>query len=339
MQDDQGKNESRSQVRENLVGYLLGALEPAEQQAVERELAQDESLCRELSLFKSRLELMDTDDDFIHPPKDLVSNTLASIVAFEDEHKVQPASISLRSDSAVSRGVSGWSLTDLIVAAGICVAAAMLFFPAIANSRNQARIAACQHNLQSIGRALHSYSEFNQGYFPPLPNEGKMAVAGYYAVVLRDQEFITDPRQFVCPSSSVNVQPNWTLPTREQIESATGPKLIVMQQSMGGSYGYTLGYLVNGQYHPTRNLQRPSYVIMADSPNPYAPASGSLNHGGRGQNVLFEDLHFQYIVERDQDGCWDYVYVNRQGEPAAGVDMHDSVVGSSATSPVVFNRR
>ena len=60
---------------------------------------------------------------------------------------------------------------------------------------------------------------------------------------------------------------------------------------MGGSYGYCIGYVDQGVYQPTRNLGRPGFAIMADAPCEDRPGRQSDNHGGRGQNVLFEDGH------------------------------------------------
>ena len=57
----------------------------------------------------------------------------------------------------------------------------------------------------------------------------------------------------------------------------------------------------------------------------------SLNHGGRGQNVLFHDGHVEFCVSRLVGG--DDIYLNRDMKVAAGVGCSDAVLGSSAPRP------
>ena len=322
-------------MRENLIGYLLGALEPAERQMVEQEIASNPVLRREMDLLKARLEVMRRDVEHFKPITDLTLQTLDSISAYE---ATRPARRDRLSESRGLHEVSRWTFTDLMVAAGICIAASMLFFPAMATSRYQARIDMCQNNLRQIGCALHSYSELHHDYFPAVPKQGNLSAAGFYAVALSDNGFINEQKVFLCPGSPMTLErSNWFVPTRRQVEDARGPQLLVMRQSMGGSYAYTLGYLVNGSYEPTRNLGRSHFVIMADSPSPYAMGIKSVNHSGRGQNVLYEDCHIKYVVRSEDEFRGDCFFVNRLGVKAAGLDAEDAVVGSSAMSPMIFD--
>jgi hypothetical protein len=98
---------------------------------------------------------------------------------------------------------------------------------------------------------------------------------------------------------------------------------------VGGSYGYTLGYVSRGRYRPTKNLGRANFAIVADAPNP-TPPYHSHNHGGCGQNVLFEDLHVQYLTTCKAHGCTDDIFTNDDGKVAPGLHAHDSVIGPSA---------
>ena len=326
-------------MRENLIGYLLGALEPAERRMVEQEIASNPVLRHEMDLLKARLEAMRGNVEQSAPSADLTSETLQSIDAY-DASRPTPSRHDRLSDSPGSPNVSRWSFTDLIVAAGICVAASMLFFPAIATSRYRARIDVCQNNLRQIGCALQSYSELHHDYFPVVPKQGKLSAAGFYAVTLCENDFVKQPEVFLCPGSPLSVERrNWFVPTRQQIENAQGAELVVLRQSMGGSYAYTLGYLVNGNYEPTRNLGRSHFVIMADSPSPNRLGIKSVNHNGQGHNVLYEDCHIKYVVQSEDDFRGDGFFVNRRGVKAAGLDVEDAVVGESAVSPLIFNRR
>ena len=105
---------------------------------------------------------------------------------------------------------------------------------------------------------------------------------------------------------------------------------------MGGSYGYCLGYFDHGVYQPTRNLKRDYFAIMADAPSMDRPDHQSENHGGLGQNVLFEDSHVEFCsTTRPGDGT-DDIYANDNNEVAPGLNRDDAVIASSGTAPFVF---
>ena len=105
---------------------------------------------------------------------------------------------------------------------------------------------------------------------------------------------------------------------------------------MGGSYGYNLGYVRNGKYQATKNLYRDNFAIMSDSPNPNAPNLQSSNHGGRGQNVLFENGSVQFLTSTKALGSNDDIFTNDDGHVAAGLNPNDSVIGSSSAAPITF---
>jgi hypothetical protein len=76
---------------------------------------------------------------------------------------------------------------------------------------------------------------------------------------------------------------------------------------------------------PTQNLHRTSFAIMADAPSSQNP-SLSLNHGGSGQNVLFEDGHVQYLTTCTAHGCQDNIFLNDEGQAEPGLHVHDAVI-------------
>ena len=77
-------------MRHELIGYLLGVLDPAEQRLVEQQLARDENLRREMERIRAKLESL-RDEEVGDPPPDLVARTCESVEAFSAEHKPTPA--------------------------------------------------------------------------------------------------------------------------------------------------------------------------------------------------------------------------------------------------------
>jgi hypothetical protein len=314
-------------MRDELVGYVIGALEPQEKAAFEAQLSRDPGLQRELTIVRRSLLLLECDREHFDPPGELAQRT-CQFVAMQASTTIAPAAPS----------ASRWRMADLVVAAGIFLAASLLFFPAIYHSRYASQLAGCQNNLRRISQALAEYSGLHNGYFPALTAEGPHSAAGVYAVKLMDQGLVKEPEWFVCPSSPLAEKPSrFHVPTLAELESASEEKLVELESSMGGSYGYNLGYLgADGNYQPTKNLHRKTFALMADAPVGESARPYSANHNGGGQNVLFEDGHVELLKACNAEGCPDNIFLNDQGRMAAGTHQNDAVIGTSAAHPLVI---
>lgn len=314
-------------MHDQLLGYLLGALEPSEQEEVEARLLEDAQLQEALARLRQKLALLDADDDGgdeFEPPPGLAARTCKYVAAFQ---AVAPK-------PSCGAAAGGWRVQDMIVGGGVFLAACMLLFPAIAHSLSSARISNCQNNLRMIGLALGQYSDFHAGQFPFVPEQGPLAVAGIYGPLLFDARLIDQPAQLVCPTSPLAERmDDFNVPKLAQLVGAAAADLPVLQSRAGGSYGYTLGYCENGRYRGHRNRGRVQFALMADTPG--EPTGGrSGNHGGSGQNVLFEDLHVAWLKQcRVLDGG-DHIYVNGLGYVGAGIGPHDAVIGDSSARPL-----
>lgn len=314
-------------MREDLVGYLIGALEPHESAAVKAQLAHDEALRRDLEVLRRSLSVLECNGDQHEPPGGLAART-CQFVAMQANATLAPR-----------RPSSRWRMADLVVAAGIFIAASMLFFPAIYHSRYSSQIANCENNLRRIGQALAQYSGLHNGEFPGLSTAGPQSAAGVYAVKLMDDGLVDEPQWFVCPSSPLAEKiDQFRIPSLADLESVPREKLDELERSMGGSYGYNLGYIgEDRKYHPTKNLHRKNFAILADAPAPVEGAKPySLNHGGWGHNVLFEDGHVDYLKTCNADGCKDNIFLNDQGRLAPGMHRDDAVIGPSAAHPLIM---
>jgi len=342
-------------MREELLGYLLDALEADEREAVERRLKDDSELQRELEALHEELEPLQCDDGHCDPPPDLAARTCQLVAGHRGgplpaaQHLSGQEALSGSTASSSSMGPvalspaarfeghgSNWSLADLTVAAGIFVAAALLLVPALQHSRVSARLAACQNNLRQLGFALSNYSQANDQFLPPIPTVGNRSVAGNYAVTLKENEFIDSDRRVICPASALAGHAGEIyIPTPEEIDSARGDLLAHLQRMMGGSFGYTLGYLGPGGHENIRNSGRSRFAVMADAPCLERADAASDNHGGSyGQNVLYEDGHVDFLSRSSARGCDDHIFLNDSGLRAAGNHENDAVIGHSAARPL-----
>jgi hypothetical protein len=330
-------------MRENLLGYLLGALEAHEREHVELELERDPALRRDVERLDAHLELLRADRERFDPPAGLAQRTCAFVTAQTATEKVAPARAKMSAAYSLAAPRGSWSLMDLVVAGGICMAAALLFFPAIANSRYQAQLAVCQNNLRQVGGALARYSVAHAGLFPQVETSGRRAVAGIYAPILYEGGFVTEENCFVCPGSPLARELEgapFKVVSLKELDEADSPTASLLQRTLGGSYGFNLGYTLDGKHYAPRNLGRSQYALLADAPSPLSAGRQSVNHGGSGQNVFFEDGHVRFLRLCQGPECGgDNFYVSDRGHVEAGTHPNDAVIAESAATPVPWRAR
>jgi hypothetical protein len=324
--------------REQLLGHLLGALDEDEQAALDAQLESDPEYRGELDLLRRRLEPLAALRTDFDPPAGLAERTCLFVAAHIPSPA--PAAISkskrLRPEVAPPSWIGRMTKLDVAMAATVLVAATLLIFSAIAQSNYSARRTACKDNLEELGKALAHYSQTNGGYFPRIPAKGNLATAGIYAPVLFQNKLITDVRRFVCPDSRLAAQRNsFRIPTYNELELTSPAKIVDLRPTLGGSYGYNLGYTRDGVYYPTKNLYRDNFAVMSDSPSD-RPEHQSENHGGWGQNVLFENGSVKFLTKSKPEGSNDDFFTNDAGQVAAGLQQNDSVVGPSQAAPIIY---
>ncbi|HEX5102684.1 MAG TPA: hypothetical protein VFV87_02670 [Pirellulaceae bacterium] len=329
-----------SPTREHLLGYLLGALERTEQEQVEAELEHNPALRAELQRLQDcigRVGLVcagpEKEPEHFDPPADLAVRT-CRLVAERHERAVV---ITRQSWGAVSTDGSQRQLTwvNVLTAASVLIAAAALFFPALNHSLGQAEIAYCQNNLRQLGVALHEYSSLRpDGSFPRIEMAGNRSVAGMYAPILLHNQHVDNPRVFLCPSSERSRRGvKLHIPTPEEIDKATGEMLQEYQATIGGDFGYNMGFRRNGEVVAPCNQSRNSYVLLSDAPSDSLPGRRSANHAGVGQNVLCEDGHVKFIKSFPCPQFPDDPFYNLERRVAAGLTCDDHVVGASSDRP------
>lgn len=334
-------------MRLDLLGYLLGALDGPTQELTKERIAADPQLQQKLNRLESQLEPLElvrwVDQK---PPLGLAERTCELIVAHAEQTRVQARRMR---ESGIWDRVhrTGWHLVDFVVAAGIFLAASMMFFPAVANSRYLARRATCQDNLRLMGIALPEWADRASGELPQI-SAGcpKTGVAGIYAPQLYHAGFMTEQNRFLCPSSELaNQRHRIQIPTLLQVLRAEGPRLAYLQRTMGGSYMYVLGHFERGKYHGTRLQGRSTFPIMSDMVAEGPTSSAAPVHGANGINVLFEDGHCRFIVLR-QSGRMataasnldvHTILVSNRGLVEPGVDADDAVLAPSWVRPITIS--
>ena len=328
----------------DLLGYLLGALDAQEQRQIEQEIEKNPELEAELMRLKETLQPVEDlriehDNSFLDElPSNLSERTchLVGSVPFESRYKAGLPSTETRQRIPVDFGPirSSWSVSDFIALAVCLAVISAIVIPAISFSRYESRLTACKDNLAKIGLALANYQDINQ-MIVPVSYSGNRGVAGVYAPTLLDAGLVEDESMFFCPGRGASETTNVArIPTLKEIDSADCQRIRELQKRMGGHYSYTLGYILENEYHSERQLGRACLVVLADNACPNLSGTASNHHSGKGQNVLFGDLSVRFVSIDTSDPCFDVIYVNDNGITAAGVGPDDNVVAPSYARPV-----
>ena len=325
---------------EHLLGYVLGALEPLEHEQLERELAKDPRLAHQAELLAARLQPLEAGRETEQPPEGLAARCCSMI--FDqmpaEQPMVSPArrGVAAAMDADYRPEVSGrgsnWSFADMAIAAGIFLAAGMLFFPAIANSRYQAQLAQCQNSQRHLGEGFaraenaHPNSNFHNVSVMPVSH----AVAGIQSVLLKDKGFLDRDSLLLCPGSPEAAQRNgFSVPSLAEFCQASP----AVQSRSAGSTAFSLGYVPQttnkSQAHSTEYQ-----ALASDAPMGALPHMVSSHHDGKGQNVLFKSGRVAYVCGcGDRDCGGDSLFWNHNLRIEAGVDAADNVLAIGGTRP------
>ena len=339
--------------QEDLLGYLLGALDAEQERAIQQSIDLNPNLEDQLLELKSALAPLELLDTPTGTRPGLARRTIEMVAAYQnsvEEAGGPPNSWPIRSERAkpwaqepalgqttmsptTDRQLRpGWSVNDFLVLTAALAVLAAICFPALSYTRFVADRSACQANFVPLSKAFQEYSDINGGKFVAIPLSGNQAVSGIFAPTLKETGLLEDDNLLACAGSDRSTPVH--VPALETIDQATGPQLAYLHQTMSGDYGYALGYLQGDVYMPPQNLGRSNAILLADRPSPANEGFTSQNHRGVGQNCLFEDGHWEFVTGFAYGD--DPIYKNDLNVVAAGVHLNDNVIGASYNHPVHF---
>lgn len=332
-------------MREDLVGHLLGALEPSDSKQVETALADPQSgvsLRHDLEQLRLALKPLAYDRDLLRPPVGLADRTMRFIAEHEaasqttesqtTASQARPMPRPMTDSDATARGRGGRAWVDRVIVAATSLAALVLLAPLLLDSIAQSRARRAERNLLKTSGALQGYADAHR-VFPTPPGSGPLSRAGLYAPTLvSEHRLVADDGTLLCPDTVLSRSGTFRVPSLEELSAAVGtPQFEELVRTMGGDYGYTLGHRdATGVLQPNLDRRREHHPIMADAPDEAGEKSD--NHPDGIHHVLFEDGHVKRLAPGDLHRD-DHLFRNHDGKVAAGVDDEDAVIGSSHHKP------
>lgn len=330
-------------MREDLVGFLMGALEEPESARLQAALSDPHEgggLQRELDLLRRAVRPLERDRGHEPPPGGLAGRTLAFVHA---QTAAAPravlssaapprAALSPVADAPATVGGARVWLDRMIVAAA-ALAASVLVGPLLLDAITESRARRAERNLQKISNGLQGYAESHR-FYPTPPDSGPLSRAGLYAPTLvSEHRLVADDGTVLVPGARRGRQKDFHVPSLDELKAAVGtPQFDDLVKSMGGDFGYTLGHRdAEGRLVPNLNRRREHHPIMADAPDPCCEKSS--NHPGGIHYILFEDGRVTRVFLDDLHDDGDHLYRNDDGETAAADDPEDAVIGDSHHQP------
>jgi hypothetical protein len=321
---------------DELVAYLLDDLCPERRAEVERRLANDPAWQREFERLKECFASSDDPAKCVEePPQDLVTRTCRCVQTIEEARRNQKrrslAAVGFSSPLAVG-GSSHWSMADLTVAGGVLAVLGMLMLPALRESRDASRRITCQNNLQTLASGMFNFQDSHGGWLPTVAPDQP---AGLYSVALAEDVGLDRSELahlLVCPESELaeKISRGETvvyIPTYAELARLEGQERARLIRGLGGIYAYRVGYRdKQGAYRQVRYTGALEEPMLTDPPRLASIRVRSGNHDGCAQNVAYQGLCTKLRYNCDLAASLDPIFLNYDGEHAAGCGRRDVVM-------------
>lgn len=308
---------------ETMLDYALAQLDDPRRRQVEAELAGDPDAARRVDRLTRAIHSLLDDGTAFEPPAGLARRTSRFVAENARRRRTildyVPVIVPFRP-------------ADVAVAAGIFIAGLLTLLPAIQSSRDRMDVAGCTYNLQQLGHALWQYGSRHQHY-PFGPEHDPAAPTGSYVALLNDSGLLSeaDIGSLDCPCAGSHRTHKRTMVPEFRAFcrlAANDPQKAC--KTIGSDYAYNVGHYDSGRVVSLAASRSEQVPLLADQPpheNFQALRPGnSPNHGGRGQNVLYADLHVGWHNTRRLGPNDPDMFLNDRNELAPGLDSDDAAL-------------
>jgi hypothetical protein len=299
---------------QDMLDLALGQIEGPRHAELEREIAADPGQSETFDRLVRGLDRLLDDGLELEAPPYLASRTLAYVSENRRRRSILefvPVTVPFR-----------WA--DAAVAACVLLAGLLTLLPAIQRSKDRMNQAACVLNLQQLGLGLAQYGHRHSKY-PYEPANCPQAAAGTFAALLHEAGLLDDLSTLDCPCNGSC--PHVPLPQLQVLCNLKKEDPQRYQRTLCWDYAYHGGYREgSGPAQALSTACSSNLPLLADQPPHEADTQrildgNSPNHGGRGQNVLFTDMHVGWHNTRKLGPHDSDMFLNDSKEPGPGLRM------------------
>jgi len=324
--------------REQLMDYLLDALNKSERDLVQARLRQDPAFRRELASARLQVAQIQAARRPFAPPPGLAQRTCDFV--FAQARRLQ-AEVAKRWAMTPYSSIPGWAgrvrWIDMAVTATILVMAALIVLPAVRVGRLQARLASCEADLREVSLALAGYQQGRNAQPTEVSSEGRLANASFYGPVLVRNGFLASPRRLNNSELLLVNNRRLRVPTVEDLQLACERQAarLRVRYHAGGSYPCNFGPPDRIVLVPAKNLPQPVAVLPANnSPADLAPEHQQLDRHEPDQSVAFDQGGVNLVPATPASPAED-IFANDYHLVSSEIPIDDAVIGGSA-SPQIF---
>ncbi|GJM23611.1 MAG: hypothetical protein DHS20C16_00260 [Phycisphaerae bacterium] len=291
---------------DSIIPYILGTLSEVEMASFESTLATDAVLAQKVDAARRTLAPLDAWKAPL-PPTTLVDNILIQATMTTPLEYVASSSAMSPTDSQPTGGRNRFRLRELIAIAACIALMVSLYIPSMSSMRQKQLRNACQVNMAGFGQGLMTYANENNGNMPSVgmspnsnwlndPNRRHLLPAVRHRFVL--------PKHLICPAADGTIDEAATMKNIEGFLRRTDLPFWAVPNANG----------------PVPRINIRINVPLAADANPLFQdgkfnrgvdgtlTPNSRTHGGKGQNVLFNDGSTRFIktpiLDQNDDNIW-----------------------------------
>jgi hypothetical protein len=292
--------------QQNLVGKVLGKLEPAEQAAIEAQLQANPRLSTQIEKLEKLVAPLAA-WTVEEPAPDLADRIMARVQNTTPlKYVAERVSIPPERQPAGQQGRRIASLNEWVALAACLAILVGIFFPGLTEKRDRAMQMACSNNLAQFGGGINQYAAMSGGSFPQF---GAQPASNWLARPNRNNLtpvftlHLVIPTAMFCPTTAGRTPNN-----------AEAQRDLAAFLNRSNVRFYSTQYM----YGQPINMASPANTPFAADPNPmfeggaFAPSRESLPnsrvHNSKGQNTLFLDGSVRFlkspVIGEPSDNIW-----------------------------------